>query len=208
MPANRPYIIGLTGGIASGKTAAASHLQSLGATVIDADEISRALTAPEGEALPEIREEFGPGVFLPDGTLDRRGLGALVFGDTAARRRLEGILHPRVQREMMDRVDRAAEEGAKLVFLVVPLLFETGMDCLCDETWTVQVEPETQLKRLMERDGLDEAGARERIASQMSMEERAERATVVIRNDQSLDRMEADLTGLVNNVLKRKLGEA
>ena len=205
MPANKPYLIGLTGGIATGKSAAASYLESLGAVQIDADEISHALTAAGGEALPEIRETFGDGVFRADGTLDRRALGALVFADPARRRALEGIIHPRVQRIMMSRVDEAAQNGAKLVFLNVPLLFETGMDALCDETWVVQVKPETQLKRVMERDGLDEEQARERIASQMSQEEKAERATVVVNNDHSLERLQAELNSLYNGVLRHKL---
>lgn len=207
MPANRPYIIGLTGGIGSGKSLAASHLQSLGAVQIDADEISHALTAPGGEALPEIREVFGDGVFQADGTLDRRALGEVVFSDPAFRRALEGIIHPRVQRVMMSRVDEAAEAGAKLVFLNVPLLFETGMDALCDETWVIQVKPETQLKRVMERDGLDEARAQERIDSQMSQEERAQRATLVINNDHAWERTQGELTAHYNSVLKRKLAD-
>ena len=206
MPANRPYLIGLTGGIACGKSMAAAHLEALGATQLDADAISHALTAPGGEALPEIRTAFGDGVFNGDGTLNRRALGNLVFADPAARRVLEGILHPRVQRIMMSQVDQATADGVPVVVLNVPLLFETGMDALCDETWTLQVEPETQLRRLMERDGLTEEQARERVASQMSMEERAKRATVVIQNDQPLERLHAELSALYNNVLKRKVG--
>ena len=206
MPANRPYIIGLTGGIGAGKSAAASYLESLGAVQIDADAISHALTAAGGEALTEIREVFGDGVFNEDGTLDRRALSAQVFSDPAWRRALEGILHPRIQRIMMSRVDEAAENGAKLVFLNVPLLFETGMDALCDETWVIQVKPETQLQRVMERDGIDEEAAEARIASQMSQEDKAARATVVINNDHTLERLQAELNGLYNNVLKHKLG--
>ena len=205
MPANRPYIIGLTGGIATGKSTAARYLESLGAVQIDADEISHALTADGGEALPEIRETFGDGVFREDGTLDRRALANLVFSDPASRRALEGIMHPRVQRTMMSRVDEAAESGARLVFLNVPLLFETGMDALCDETWVVQVKPETQLRRVMERDSVDEAQAMERIGSQMSQEEKAERATVVVNNDHTVERLQNELSGLYHNVLKHKL---
>ena len=205
MPANRPYLIGLTGGIASGKSEAADFLTSLGAVQIDADEISHGLTAPGGEALPEIREVFGDSVFRADGTLDRRALGERVFAEPGCRRALEAIIHPRVQRIMMSRVDEAAEAGAKLVFLNVPLLFETGMDALCDETWVIQVKPETQLKRVMERDGLDEAEAQKRIESQMSTEEKVRRATVVINNDHALERMLYELASLYHNVLKHKL---
>lgn len=205
MPANRPYLIGLTGGIGAGKSTAARDLEALGAVQIDADEISHALTAAGGEALPEIREVFGDGVFREDGTLDRRALAGRVFRDPAWRIALEGILHPRVQRIMMSRVDEAAEAGAKVVFLNVPLLFETGMDALCDETWTIQVRPETQLRRVMERDGVSEADAQARIDSQMSQEEKAARATVVINNDHSPERLQSELSGLYHNVLKHKL---
>ncbi len=207
MPANKPYIIGLTGGIGSGKSTAASHLESLGAVQIDADAISRSLTAEGGKALPEIREKFGDGVFNEDGTLNRRALGDITFTDQIARRTLEGIIHPAVQREMMERVDQAAEEGAKVVIFNVPLLFETGMDALCDESWTMYVKPETQLKRVMERDGLTEEQAMARIESQMSADERAERANVVVNAECALEKTLAELTSLFNNVLKRKIAE-
>ena len=207
MPANKPYIIGLTGGIGSGKSTAANHLESLGAVQIDADAISRSLTAENGKALPEIREKFGDAVFNEDGTLNRRALGDITFTDQTARRVLEGIIHPAVQREMMDRVDQAAEEGAKVVIFNVPLLFETGMDALCDESWTMYVKPETQLKRVMERDGLTEEQATARIESQMTSEERAERANEVVNAECALEKTLSELTSLFNNVLRRKLPE-
>ena len=113
MPANKPYIIGLTGGIGCGKSEAAQYLESLGAAHLDADAVSRRLTAAPGAegdaagaALPEIRRVFGDEVFRPDGTLDRAALGNRVFGDEAARRALEGILHPLVQRALLDQMER------------------------------------------------------------------------------------------------------
>ena len=132
MSANRPYIIGLTGGIGTGKSEAAKFLASLGAVHLDADAISHELTEPGGEALEPIRAEFGEGVFHEDGTLDRQALAQITFSDPARKRALEAILHPRIQRDIMRGIDRAAEEGAKVVILDVPLLFETGMDALCD----------------------------------------------------------------------------
>ena len=111
MPANKPYIIGLTGGIGCGKSEAAQFLKSLGAAHIDADEISRALTGENGEALPEIRERFGDGAFREDGTLDRARMAEFIFSNEAARRALEGILHPLVQRTVLRQMDEAAERG-------------------------------------------------------------------------------------------------
>ena len=120
MLANKPYIIGLTGGIGCGKSEAANHLKSLGAVHVDADGISRALTAPDGEALPAIREKFGEEVFNEDGTLNRGALGQIVFESAPHRRMLEGIIHPLVQRSMLDGVDEAARQGIKMVILDVP----------------------------------------------------------------------------------------
>ena len=146
-------------------------------------------------------------MFNEDGTLNRRALGDITFNDQIARRALEGIIHPAVQREMMEQVDKAAEAGAKVVILNVPLLFETGMDALCDESWTMYVRPETQLKRVMERDGLTEEQAMARIESQMTVDERAERANEVVNAECTLEKTIAELTSLFNNVLRRKIGE-
>ena len=137
MLANQPYVIGLTGGIGCGKSEAASYLRTLGAAHVDADEISRALTAPGGEALPEIRRVFGDAYFYVDGTLDRAMMAREIFSSEASRRALEGIVHPLVQRCMLAQMDAAAKAGARVVILDVPLLFETGMDALCDETWAL-----------------------------------------------------------------------
>ena len=133
-------------------------------------QISRALTAEGGEALGEIRRVFGDAAFHPDGTLDRATLGRLVFANEPARRALEGILHPLVQRNMLLAMDAAAEAGAKVVILDVPLLFETGMDALCDETWALYVDREKQIARVVSRDGLSREEAENRIDSQMPVD--------------------------------------
>lgn len=203
MPANRPYIIGLTGGIGCGKSEAAQFLKSLGAAHIDADEISRALTGENGEALQEIRERFGDGAFREDGTLDRARMAEFIFSNEAARRALEGILHPLVQRTMLRQMDEAAERGDRIVILDVPLLFETGMDALCDECWTLYVDRETQIERVMARDGLDRDQAEARIDSQMSVEERNTRATRAINTDRPIERTQAELAALYHAVLKK-----
>lgn len=203
MPANKPYIIGLTGGIGCGKSEAAQFLKSLGAAHIDADEISRALTGENGEALPEIRERFGDGAFREDGTLDRARMAEFIFSNEAARRALEGILHPLVQRTMLRQMDEAAERGDRIVILDVPLLFETGMDALCDECWTLYVDRETQIERVMARDGLDRDQAEARIDSQMSVEERNTRATRAINTDRPIERTQVELAALYHAVLKK-----
>ena len=202
MSANKTIIIGITGGMGSGKSEAARHLITLGAVHVDADAISRSLTAPGGEALPAIREAFGDEVFFADGTLDRRALGAVVFADTNARHTLEGIIHPRVQRIALEKADAARAEGAEAVLMDVPLLFETGMDALCDVNWVISADIEERIRRVMSRDGLSREDAEARFASQMSEEERNARATRVINNNQSMEKFRAELTSLYNQLLR------
>ena len=203
MLANKPYVIGLTGGIGCGKSEAARFLKSLGAAHLDADEISRELTAEGGAALPEIRRVFGEAAFNADGTLDRASLGRLVFGNEPARRALEGIIHPLVQREMLTRMDAAARDGAAVVILDVPLLFETGMDALCDETWALYLEREKQVMRVVTRDSLTREDAEARVDSQMPTEARNARATHAINTDQPIERTRAELEALFKAALKK-----
>jgi dephospho-CoA kinase len=201
--ANKPYVIGLTGGIGCGKSEAARYLESLGAAHVDADEVSRKLTGENGEALDDIRRVFGDAAFLEDGTLDRKKLGKLVFANEAARRALEGILHPLVQRDMLAAMDAAAQAGAGVVILDVPLLFETGMDALCDETWALYVPRERQVDRIVARDGLSPEDAQARIDSQMPVEARNARATHVINTDRPIERTRSELEQLYRAALER-----
>lgn len=169
-------MIGLTGGIATGKSNLSAALRQAGARVIDADEISRGLTAPGGAALPRIRQAFGPRVF--DGeSLNRRALGAMVFGSEENRSRLNAIVHPMVLERI--RAEIAAGDGP--VIMDVPLLFECGMDAWCDEIWCAYVPQRVQLERLMQRDGLTRRQALARIHSQMPTLEKARKADRVIR---------------------------
>ena len=170
------YVIGLTGGISTGKSNLSSALKRAGAKVIDADEISRSLTAPGGDALPLIRQAFGNRVFEGE-NLDRRALGELVFGNPEKRQILNGIVHPMVFEKT--RAEIAASEEP--VILDVPLLFECGMDEWCDEIWCAYVPQKIQAKRLMARDGLSYRQAMNRIHSQMPTLEKAKRADRVIR---------------------------
>ncbi len=180
-------VIGLTGGIACGKTTVLDHLRRLGAPAVDADSISRALTAPGGAALPAIRKAFGDGVFLPDGTLDRRALGGLVFSDDGKRERLNALLHPMILTQMERELDAIRLQGAPAAMLDVPLLYEAGMEPLADEVWVVSAPKNVQIGRLMRRDGFTKEEALRRIASQMPLEEKCRRADRVIETDKPLE---------------------
>ena len=204
MSANRNiYIVGLTGGIASGKSEAARMLGDMGARCIDADAISRRLTSEPGETLDMIRAEFGDEVFDSDGALIRSKLADIVFNDPARRKALDALTHPLIQKTMLDEVEQADRAGEKIVFLNVPLLFETGMDALCDETWLISCDEDVQLDRLMERDGMGEDQAKARIASQMSLEDKTRRANVAIDNRGQLDRLYSQLSNQYQALVKK-----
>ena len=195
--------MGLTGGMGCGKSEAARYLESLGARHVDADAISRSLTAPGGAALPAIRARFGDDVFLLDGALDRRAMAERVFGDAASRRALEAILHPLVQRQMVDEIEAAGREGVAVTILNVPLLFESGMDVLCDETWAMSAPEAAQLQRIRARDGLSERDARARLDAQLSMSERNARASRVIDSERPIEKTRAELKQLYQQLLRR-----
>ena len=203
MPANKAYVVGLTGGTGCGKSEAARYLAELGAKHIDADAISRSLTAVNGEAIPEICRVFGDEVFATDGSLDRRKLHDLVFSSIAHKRALEGIIHPLVQRKTVDEIHSAAEEGYRVVILDVPLLFETGMDVLCDETWTMSVSEEEQIQRICQRDNLTREQAQARIANQLPMAERNALARRVINSERPIEKTRAELFQLYQQLVKR-----
>lgn len=203
MRANSPYVVGLTGGVSTGKSTILASLKELGAVVMSADDASHRLTAVAGEALSAIRETFGEAVFLPDGALDRRALGEIVFRDPACRRALEAIIHPAVQREMLHEIEKAAEDGARVVVMEVPLLYETGMDALCGEVWVAYLDGESQTLRLMNRDRLTREQAQARIQSQMSLEKKAERADVVIKTDKPVPEVQKEVAHLYKDLVKR-----
>ena len=179
-------VIGLTGGIACGKTTLCDTLRRAGATVVDADAISRALTARGGAALPAIRAAFGDGVFR-GAALDRAALAQSVFSDETQRKTLEGILHPMIAREMQAGIDAARRRGDKAVVLDVPLLYEAGLDKLCDEIWCAYAPQKAQIERLRLRDGLTRAQALARIRSQMPARDKARRADSVVRTDGGME---------------------
>lgn len=180
-------VIGLTGGIACGKSTISAGLRALGATVIDGDALSRTLTAPGGEALPALREAFGDAVFHADGTLDRRALGAIIFSDDGARARLDALMQPALRRMILAGIEEARRSGAPLCVLDMPLLYEAGLDGLCDRVWCAWLPRQTQLERLMARDGFTLPEAEARLRSQLSTDEKAARADVVIDTSGSIE---------------------
>jgi dephospho-CoA kinase len=178
--------VGLTGGIASGKSTVARLFAALGVPVIDTDAIARDVVAPGSPALARIVAAFGPQFLAPDGTLDRRRLRAHVFADEAARRRLEEILHPEIRA-----ATRAASQSASGPYqiIVVPLLVESGFDREVDRVLVVDCESDTQRRRLIERDGEDPAQVERMLAAQADRAARLARADDVITNDGSREEL-------------------
>ena len=174
-------LVGLTGGIATGKSTFAAALRALGLPVIDADQLARRVVEPGTPALAEIGAAF-PGVVGTDGRLDRKALGARVFGDEVSRRRLEGITHPAIRAATAAETVRLAEAGQELVFYDTPLLYEAGRDPAMALVVLVWAPREAQLRRLKARDGLTAAEAEARLAAQWPIDEKAALADAVVEN--------------------------
>ncbi|MBE3594107.1 MAG: dephospho-CoA kinase [Candidatus Carbobacillus altaicus] len=175
-------IIGLTGGIATGKSTVSRLLQKRGFPVIDADQVARDVVRPGEEALAEIVRVFGEDMLKEDGTLDRKRLGVRIFEDDEARKTLEAILHPRIRARMLEAIQKIETISPYPVIVDVPLLFETGWDRLTDANIVVFAPPDVQKKRLMARDQLSEKEAYERIQAQWPLEEKVKRADWVLDN--------------------------
>ncbi|MCM0080073.1 dephospho-CoA kinase [Geomonas sp. Red32] len=187
-------LIGLTGGIASGKSSVAKILERLGAKVVDADQLAREVVEPGEEALARIAESFGGRVLLGDGTLNRAALGEIVFADEAARRTLEAITHPAIRKRADQRLKELRETGAKVVFYMAPLIYEVGIASRFQEIWVVYLDPRQQLQRLMVRDALTREAAMARITSQMPMEQKKQLGSVVIDNNGTVEELEGEVT--------------
>lgn len=179
-------LIGLTGGVGSGKSTVAGMFADLGASVVDADEATHAVYAPGTDGFDAIVDAFGP-EYVRDGQIDRQRLGDLVFKDEAARLRLNAIVHPRVRDWMTARTAEAMDRGAEIVIQDVPLLFENGLQDLFSSTVLVYARPETQVARLVEQRGLPSDRARAILAAQMPIDQKRPLASIVIDNDGSLD---------------------
>jgi len=177
-------VLGLTGGIGSGKSMVASMFAQLGADVIDADRLARDVVEPGQPALQEIASAFGRDILLSDGRLDRSKLGRIIFADPVARGTLNAITHPRIQERMAAQIALRASRPGVLI-ADIPLLYENERTDSVETVIVVWIDTQTQLRRLVERDGLSEDEARQRIAAQMPLDEKRARADVVIDNSGS-----------------------
>ncbi len=180
--------VGLTGGIGSGKSEVATIFASLGALVIDADDLAREAVAPDSDGLRTIAERW-PSVIAPDGSLDRRALAALIFSDSNVREQVNAIVHPAVRSLAAQRA--AASAPGQIIVQEVPLLFETGFDTACDRTVVVVAEPERRIARVIARSELARDEIERRIAAQIDPVEAERRADFLIRNDGTLDDLRA-----------------
>ncbi len=182
---NQPMIIGLTGSIGMGKSETAKMFARLGVPVFDADATVRQLQAPGGRALGPVEAAF-PGV-VKDGALDRDALGKIVFGNPDAKKKLEAIMHPMVAEERIEFFNRAEDEGAKLVVLDVPLLYETGGDKACHKVVVVSAPPEIQRERVLARPGMTTEKFEQILKAQVPDDDKRARADYVVDTNFGLD---------------------
>ncbi len=196
-------VIGLTGGIASGKSTVGHHLASLSSTaVIDADLLAHEVMAPNGPAYAEVVAYFGPSILTPDGAIDRPRLGAKVFGNPEALQALNARVHPHVRQAMQAQITAFQQQGdIQTVFLMIPLLYESKLTHLTEEVWVVYCTPEQQLERLMRRSALSYHEAQARLAAQWPIEQKRDLADWVIDNSQD----EVHLKTEINQALQRRI---
>lgn len=192
-------VIGLTGGIASGKSTVAEMLRRAGAEVLDADQVAREAVEPGMPALARIVEEFGPEVLTPDGRLDRPKLASIVFSDASRRERLNAIVHPAVRHRMRQAVEewKSREPASRFGVLVIPLLFESGLQEMVDEVWLVAIDPENQVERLIARDRLTPEEAQKRLAAQWPLERKKALADRIIDNTAPPKEVETQVLSLL-----------
>ena len=192
-------VIGLTGGIGTGKSEVARLLQSLGAAVISADEVGHEAYAPNSESWHEVVDTFGKEILQPSGEIDRQKLGAVVFSDPQQLEKLNAIMHPRMAGMVADRIQVLRDQGVSTVVVEAALLFEAGWDSLVDEVWTTDSSVESVVERLQARNGMDEKEARRRIGSQMDRAERIERSDLVGDNSSDVSPLEQTVSALWDN---------
>ncbi len=190
--------VGLTGGIASGKTSVANWFGQRGVTVFDADKTVHTLME-EDALISAVRREFGP-EYIENGKINRVLLASQVFTDHSSKRRLEELIHPLVLENMNKQCQKAEQRKEKIILLDIPLLFEAGWDKYSDEIWVVYVPFDTQVQRLMNRNGLTLEEAHQRINSQMKLDEKAKKADRVIDNSDSWEDTEDQLRSLCNKL--------
>jgi dephospho-CoA kinase len=195
-------LVGLTGGIGSGKSTVARMLEKRGAVVFDADVLAREVVQPSTPGHAAVLERFGANVLAPGGELDREALGSIVFADPAARRDLEAIVHPEVRRRFAEGTE-VYRDTASVVIFSAPLLVETGMHSAFDVLVVVSASNATQIDRLMRDRGMSEDAVRSRIAAQATPEARAEVADVLVDNEGTLEELEQQVERLWSDLSER-----
>lgn len=195
--------LGLTGGIATGKSTVAGLLREQGVPVICADQLAREAVQLNSAGLAQIAKEFGNEILLPDGSLDRKALGRKVFGFPDRLALLESIIHPEVRKLQKSKRDALQLAGEKIAIYDVPLLFEKKLQADYDAIIVVACAPAIQLKRLMQRDNISEDDAKKRIASQLPIDEKVKSADFVIQNDAGIDELRASLATLLKAIRSR-----
>ena len=195
--------IGLTGGIASGKSTVLHLLEELGAIIVDSDKLAHKAMEPNTPGWQDIIKTFGSEILNPDMTINRKRLGDIVFNDHKLLFKLNEVIHPRVAEKFKDIISevRKSYTDNSVIVIEIPLLYETRMERLCDEVWVVWVDEATQIKRLMEREGISKADAINRIKSQMPIDEKAKRADFVINNMQTMEETREVTTKYFNEML-------
>ena len=186
-------VIGLTGGIGSGKSEVSRMLKEFGAEIIDADRVGHEAYLPSTETYDKVVAEFGDDILQTDGAIDRKKLGARIFAEPEARERLNAIVHPRMYAMVEERIQRLREQSATAVVLDAAILIEAGWDSLVDEVWVVAAPEEMVVQRIGQRNGLPAEQVRQRIRAQITSEERARHAAVVIDNNEGLDELSAQV---------------
>jgi dephospho-CoA kinase len=192
-------VIGITGGIACGKSTVTNQLKNRGLYIVDADEIAHKVMQPNQPAFNEVVKMFGEWI-LKDGVIDRKVLGKIIFENPEQRQILDSIVHPFIKREMSEEIYYAKSD---VVILDVPLLIEKGWHIYCDVVWVIYVDKETQIERLMKRNNFTKEEAISRIESQMPLTEKLRYAKVVIDNNGSLE----DTIDQVNKEISKVLGD-
>jgi len=189
-------VIGLTGGIGSGKSTVSQFLAELGVVILNADEVGHEAFKPDTEIWREVVAAFGRQVLTPDGNIDRKKLGEMVFGNAESLSRLNQIMHPRMYDMVKAQLEEYRQQGTRVVVLEAPLLLEAGWTSLVDEVWVTTTSESTVLRRLKARKGLSGEQALARLRSQLSSEERVKHAKVVINTDCDLDELKSKVKEL------------
>ncbi|RLB19867.1 MAG: dephospho-CoA kinase [Deltaproteobacteria bacterium] len=201
-------LLGVTGGIATGKSTVASMLEALGAFTIDFDILARKVVEPGSPAFEEIVQYFGKGIIGPDGSLDRRRLSTIVFQDPQKRKILESFTHQRIVDAFIEQAGKIARTNPEAILqAVIPLLFEVGLEYLVDKTLVVYTPQRTQIQRLVKRDKISQKQARQILKAQIPIDEKLRRADFIIYNDRSLEETKKQVIDLWRTLVKIQKGE-